>query len=104
MVSGGQAIGMASVWRRSNEESFDSIAARNRNIAVDPGRWRPRTATGRIDKCNDLPEAYRRNVETDKVPCDRKAGQRPRLSDKVTFTLDGKNWALLAIGGRPEAK
>jgi Cu(I)/Ag(I) efflux system periplasmic protein CusF len=27
-----------------------------------------------------------------------------KIGDKVTFTLDGKNWALLAIGRRPEAK
>ncbi len=27
-----------------------------------------------------------------------------KIGDKVTFTLDGKNWTLLAIGRRPEAK
>lgn len=49
---------------------------------TDPGRWYPKTADGRIDKFNDLPPEYRANVETDKVPYDRKPGQKPHLSEK----------------------
>lgn len=46
---------------------------------TEPQRWYPRKADGRIDKFDDLPQGYRRNVNVD-PPFDRKPGQAPALS------------------------
>jgi cytochrome c peroxidase len=43
---------------------------------TDPRRWYP--ARGTFD---DLPESYRSNVKTDRVPYDRGVGEEPRLND-----------------------
>lgn len=49
---------------------------------TNPGRWYPRGEKGKTEKFNDLPAAYRENVNTEEVPYDRKEGERPRLSEK----------------------
>ncbi len=49
---------------------------------TDPKRWYPKLKTGEVDKFDDLPSAYKDNVNTEEVPYDRKPGQKPRLSDK----------------------
>jgi cytochrome c peroxidase len=49
---------------------------------TDPGHWYPKGADGKIDKFNDLPPEYRANVDLEKVPYDRKPGQKPHLNDK----------------------
>ena len=49
---------------------------------TDPGRWYPKGHDGKVDKFNDLPPQFRENVETEKVPYDRKAGQKPHLGEK----------------------
>lgn len=49
---------------------------------TNPERWYPRGADGKVDKFNDLPPEYRANVDFEKVPYDRKPGQKPHLSDK----------------------
>jgi cytochrome c peroxidase len=49
---------------------------------TDPGRWYPKGADGSVEKFNDLPPEYRANVDLEKVPYDRKPGQKPHLSDK----------------------
>jgi len=65
---------------------------------TDPKRWYPVGADGKVQKYNDLPADYIKNVNTDEVPYDRKPGQKPRLNDKeidalVAFlkTLTDKN-------------
>jgi cytochrome c peroxidase len=45
---------------------------------TDPGKWYGRTADGTVDKYDDLPVAYRDNVNTD-PPFDRKPGDKPAL-------------------------
>jgi len=48
---------------------------------TDAKRWYPKLKTGEADKFNDLPGGYKDNVNTEEVPYDRKAGQKPRLTD-----------------------
>jgi cytochrome c peroxidase len=43
---------------------------------TDPRRW-----YGKSEKFGDLPTAYRKNVNTDEAPYDRKPGEKPRLSE-----------------------
>jgi len=54
---------------------------------TDPQRWYPKLKTGEADKFDDLPSAYKENVNTEEVPYDRKPGQRPRLSDQDVDAL-----------------
>ena len=48
---------------------------------TDPAKWYPLDGAGAVQKFNDLPAAYRRNVNTVEVPYDRHAGDAPALSD-----------------------
>jgi cytochrome c peroxidase len=48
---------------------------------TDAKRWYPKLKTGEADKFNDLPGAFKDNVNTEEVPYDRRPGQRPRFSD-----------------------
>jgi len=54
---------------------------------TDPKRWYPKLKTGEADKFNDLPGAYKDNVNTEEVPYDRRPGQKPRLSDRDVDAL-----------------
>jgi cytochrome c peroxidase len=54
---------------------------------TDPKRWYPALKTGEADKFNDLPSAYKANVNVEEVPYDRKPGQRPRLDDRDVDAL-----------------
>jgi cytochrome c peroxidase len=47
---------------------------------TDPAHWYPRKGGG-VNKYDDLPEAYRANVNVRQVPYDRRIGQRPRLDN-----------------------
>lgn len=47
---------------------------------TDPGRWYPKRADGTIAKFDDLPDAYRGNVE-DGAPFGRHPGEAPALTD-----------------------
>jgi cytochrome c peroxidase len=46
-----------------------------------PEKFYPRKPDGSIDKFDDLPEAYKANVNTTEAPYDRQAGGTPALSD-----------------------
>ncbi len=48
---------------------------------TNPELWYPKLADGRIDLFNDLPEAYKSNVNQEEAPYDRKPGEQPRLSE-----------------------
>ena len=48
---------------------------------TQPEKWYPLKDDGTVDKFNDLPEAYRRNVNTLEVPYNRHPGDAPALSD-----------------------
>jgi cytochrome c peroxidase len=47
---------------------------------TDPARWYRRSADGRVDKFDDLPAAYRGNVNMD-PPFGKRPGETPALSD-----------------------
>ncbi|MGN5507475.1 hypothetical protein ACLJCO_09730, partial [Campylobacter coli] len=47
---------------------------------TQPELWYP-VVNGVVDKFNDLPPAYRANVNTTEVPYNRKPGDAPALSD-----------------------
>ncbi len=48
---------------------------------TNPEEWYPRGADGTIQKFNDLPLAYRANVNTSEVPYNRLPGMAPALSN-----------------------
>lgn len=48
---------------------------------TNPEKFYPRRADGTIDKFDDLPDAYKANVNTSEVPYTRRAGDTPALSD-----------------------
>ncbi|WP_407045982.1 cytochrome-c peroxidase [Mesorhizobium abyssinicae] len=48
---------------------------------TDPGRWYPKSADGTINQYDDLPRAYRGNLNTDPPFNGRKPGDRPALTD-----------------------
>jgi cytochrome c peroxidase len=54
---------------------------------TDPKRWYPTLKTGEPDKFDDLPSAYKANVNVEEVPYDRKPGQKPRLDDRDVDAL-----------------
>jgi cytochrome c peroxidase len=48
---------------------------------TSPEKWYPLNADGSVNKFDDLPTAYRRNVNTAEVPYNRGPGDAPALSD-----------------------
>ncbi|GAA5185099.1 cytochrome c peroxidase [Niveibacterium umoris] len=48
---------------------------------TNPEEWYPRLPDGSIDKFDDLPAAWRKNVNATEVPYNRKAGDAPALND-----------------------
>ena len=48
---------------------------------TNPEEWYPMAADGLVDKFNDLPPAWRRNVNTSEAPYNRQPGMAPALSE-----------------------
>ena len=48
---------------------------------TNPEKFYPRRSDGTVDKFDDLPQAYKANVNTSEAPYDRQAGDAPALSD-----------------------
>jgi cytochrome c peroxidase len=48
---------------------------------TDPEQWYPRNDDGSVNKFDDLPEAYKANVNTTEVPYNRAPGDQPALSE-----------------------
>lgn len=48
---------------------------------TNPEKWYPVNADGTVQKFDDLPERYRRNVNVTEVPYNRQRGDAPALSD-----------------------
>ena len=46
-----------------------------------PEVWYPQDGHGNVDKYDDLPALYHKNVNVSEVPYDRKPGEEPRLTD-----------------------
>lgn len=75
-----------------------------------PAKWYPRAANRKVALFNDLPARYRRHVNRDEVPYDRRPGQAPRLNDAQIADLvsflkaldDGYTPGKLLPGNRPD--
>ena len=48
---------------------------------TSPELWYPKDASGAVDKFDDLPPAYKKNVNTEEVPLERHLGDAPRLTE-----------------------
>ena len=48
---------------------------------TNPQKWYARNADGTVNKFDDLPDAYKANVNTSEVPYDRQPGDAPALTD-----------------------
>ncbi len=48
---------------------------------TDPAMWYPLNPDGSVEKFDDLPAKYRKNVNVTEVPYNRKPGEAPALSD-----------------------
>jgi cytochrome c peroxidase len=48
---------------------------------TNPQKWYPLKPDGSVDKFNDLPDAYKANVNTTESPYNRRLGDAPALSD-----------------------
>ena len=48
---------------------------------TDPEKWYPLASDGTVRKFDDLPAAYRGNVNTEEAPYNRRPGEAPALSD-----------------------
>ena len=49
--------------------------------AHQPEKWFPLKSDGSVDKFNDLPDAYKANVNMTEAPYNRQLGDVPALSD-----------------------
>lgn len=57
---------------------------------TNPGKWYPVGPDGKVEKFNDLPPQYRKNVDTTDAPLNRKPGQKPvwnaqQINDVIAF-------------------
>lgn len=57
---------------------------------TDSARWYPRGSNGKVEKFNDLPLQYRKNVDTTDAPLNRRPGEQPvwnrqQISDVIAF-------------------
>lgn len=57
---------------------------------TNPGRWYPTGADGHVEKFDDLPPRYRRNIDIVDAPLNRKLGQQPiwneqNIDDVIAF-------------------
>jgi cytochrome c peroxidase len=48
---------------------------------TNPEKWYPLNADGTVNKFDDLPAAYKGNVNTSEAPYNRNAGDAPALTD-----------------------
>jgi cytochrome c peroxidase len=48
---------------------------------ISPEKFYPREAGGKVEKFNDLPATYRKNIDTIDAPLDPHPGDRPALDD-----------------------
>lgn len=57
---------------------------------TNPGKWYPRGPDGKVEKFNDLPPQYRKNVDTIDAPLNRHPGEKPvwdaqQINDVIAF-------------------
>ena len=75
---------------------------------TDPGKWYPKRADGSIDKYDDLPPHYKKNVDVVDAPFDRKLGDQPALNadeikDMVAFLKTLNDGYQVAAKPAPDA-
>lgn len=65
---------------------------------TNPHKWYPVGPNGKVEKFNDLPQQYRKNVDTTDAPLNRKLGEKPvwdaeQINDVIAFldTLTDKD-------------
>ncbi|MEO6964781.1 MAG: cytochrome c peroxidase [Acidobacteriaceae bacterium] len=65
---------------------------------TNPGKWYPVGPDGKVEKFDDLPPQYRKNVDTTDAPLNRKLGEEPvwnerQIDDVIAFlkTLDDQD-------------
>lgn len=78
---------------------------------TNPRKWYPAGADGKVEKFNDLPPQYRRNVDTFDPPLDRTLGQAPawnqqQIDDVIAFlkTLDDQDVTNLSAAASTPAE
>ncbi|WP_038761019.1 cytochrome-c peroxidase [Burkholderia pseudomallei] len=62
--------------------SLDRVLAFYNLRSVDPGKIYPRDASGRVLQYDDIPSAYRANVDVADAPFDRKPGDAPAMTEQ----------------------
>lgn len=62
--------------------SLDQVLAFYNLRSVDPGKVYPRDASGRVRQYDDIPPAYRANVDVADAPFDRKPGDAPAMTEQ----------------------
>lgn len=62
---------------RSLDEVMHFYVERETNAA----KWYPKLPNGEIDAYNDMPPAYKKNIDVADAPFDRKEGDKPALND-----------------------
>ncbi|SEJ58474.1 cytochrome-c peroxidase [Paraburkholderia diazotrophica] len=62
--------------------NLDDVMAFYNARNTDPVRFYPRGADGKPEKYNDIPPAYRANVDVKDAPFDRKFGEQPAMTDQ----------------------
>lgn len=60
---------------------LDHVMAFYNERNTDPGKFYPRDASGKIEQYDDIPAAYRKNVDVTDAPFDRKFGDKPAMTD-----------------------
>jgi len=67
---------------------------------TNPEEWYPRNADGSVNKYDDLPPQYHRNVNVTEVPYNRRLGEAPALTpDEVDLVVEFLN--TLTDGYKP---
>jgi cytochrome c peroxidase len=60
--------------------NLDDVMAFYNERNTDPGKFYPHGADGKIDKYNDIPAQFQKNVDITDAPFDRKFGDKPAMT------------------------
>ncbi len=63
-------------------DNLDDVMAFYNARNTDPARFYPKGADGKPEKYNDIPAAYRANVDVKDAPFDRNFGDKPAMTDQ----------------------
>jgi cytochrome c peroxidase len=68
-------------FHNSSFKSLDEVVRFYVQRDTNPEKWYPKRPDGTVEKYDDLPAVYRRNVDVIDAPFDRKYGDKPALND-----------------------